>query len=99
MNVSELKEYIGSYRIGTEAFDLKIKNGQLIYQHIPLGGFPTPDSPPGPAMPPMRVAFFEKDQIIITDEPMKNGLGDFIRDEKGRVQFFRIVGRAHKKIK
>ena len=99
VNASELKEYVGSYRIGTEAFDLKIKNGELIYQHIPLGGFPTPDSPPGPAMPPMRVAFFEKDQTLMLDEPMKNGIGDFIRDENGRVQFFRIGGRAHKKIK
>ncbi len=99
VNASELKEYVGSYRIGTEAFNLKIKNGELIYQHIPLGGFPTPDSPPGPAMPPMRVAFFEKDQTLMLDEPMKNGIGDFIRDENGRVQFFRIGGRAHKKIK
>ena len=99
VNASELKEYVGSYRIGTEAFDLKIKNSELIYQHIPLGGFPTPDSPPGPAMPPMRVAFFEKDQTLMLDEPMKNGIGDFIRDENGRVQFFRIGGRAHKKIK
>ena len=99
VNSNELKEYVGSYRIGTEAFDLKIKNGELIYQHIPLGGFPTPDSPPGPAMPPMRVAFFEKDQTLMLDEPMKNGIGDFIRDENGHVQFFRIGGRAHKKIK
>ncbi len=99
VNAVELEEYTGSYRIGTEAFDLKIKNGELIYQHIPLGGFPTPDSPPGPAMPPMRVAFYDKDQALVLDEPMKNGIGDFIRDEKGRVQFFRIGGRAHKKIK
>ncbi len=97
-SVSELKEYAGSYRIGTEAFDLKIKNGYLVYHHIPLGGFPTPDSPPGPAMPPMRIAFHDKDQTIGLDEPMKDALGDFIRGEKGRVEFFRIGGRAHKKI-
>lgn len=95
---SDLKEYTGSYRIGTEAFDLKIKNNYLVYHHIPLGGFPTPDSPPGPALPPMRMAFHTKDQTIGLDEPMKDALGDFIRDEKGQVQFFRIGGRAHKKI-
>ncbi len=97
--VNELKEFTGSYRIGTEAFDLKIKNGGLMYHHIPLGGFPKPDSPPGPAAPPMRLAFYEKDKTIGLDEPLKNALGDFIRDEKGRVEFFRIGGRAHKKIK
>ena len=94
-----LKEYVGSYRIGTEAFDLNIKNGYLIYQHIPLGGFPTPATPPGPAMPPMRFGIFEKDLAIGMDEPMKNAIGDFIRDEKGRVEYFRVGGRAHKKIK
>ena len=97
-SAKELKEYAGSYRIGIEAFDLKIKNGYLIYHHIPLGGFPTPDSPPGPATPPMRIAFYDKDQAIGLDEPLKNTFGDFIRDEKGRVEFFRIGGRAHKKI-
>lgn len=95
---TELKEYIGSYRIGTEAFDLKAKNGYLTYHHIPLGGIPTPNSPPGPAMPPMQFAFYEKDEVLGLDEPLKDVLGDFIRDEKGRVEFFRVGGRAHKKI-
>jgi CubicO group peptidase (beta-lactamase class C family) len=98
-SISELKEFTGSYRIGIEAFDLKIKHGDLMYHHIPLGGFPAPDSPPGPATPPMRIAFYDKDQTIGLDEPLKNALGDFIRDENGHVEFFRIGGRAHKKIK
>lgn len=97
-SVSELKEYVGSYRIGTEAFDLKIKNGYLIYHHIPLGGFPTPDTPPGPAMPPMRIAFYDKDQVIGLDERLKDVLGDFIRNDKGKLQYFRVGGRAHKKL-
>ena len=95
---NELKEYTGSYRIGTEAFNLKMNNGYLVYHHIPLGGFPTPDSPPGPAMPPMRFSLYERDLAIGIDEPMKNALGDFIRDGKGILQFFRIGGRAHRKI-
>jgi CubicO group peptidase (beta-lactamase class C family) len=93
----ELKEYAGSYRIGTEAFDLKVKDGYLVYHHIPLGGFPTPDTPPGPAMPPMRFSLYEKDLAIGMDEPMKGALGDFIRNEKGKLQYFRVGGRAHKK--
>jgi hypothetical protein len=97
--INELKEFVGSYRIGTEAFDLKIKNGVLTYYHIPLGGFPTPDSPPGLAHAPVRLALYDKDQVIGLDEPLKGALGDFIRDQKGHVEFFRIGGRAHKKIK
>jgi hypothetical protein len=46
----------------------------------------------------MRFAFHKKDEIIGLDEPMQGSLGDFIRDEKGRVRFLRIGGRTHKKI-
>jgi CubicO group peptidase (beta-lactamase class C family) len=95
----ELEEYTGRYQIGTECFDLKIKDNHLIYHHIPLGGFPRPDTPPGPAMPQMRFSFYEKDRVIGLDEPYKGALGEFFRDEMGRLQFFRIGGRAHKKLK
>jgi CubicO group peptidase (beta-lactamase class C family) len=95
----ELKEYTGRYKIGTECFDLKVKNGYLIYHHIPLGGFPMPDTPPGPALPSMRFAFYDRDKVIGLDEPYKDALGEFFRDDKGRPQFFRIGGRAHLKIK
>jgi CubicO group peptidase (beta-lactamase class C family) len=96
---AQLKEYVGRYRIGTECFDLKVKGGHLVYHHIPLGGFPRPDTPPGPAMPPMRFSFYEADKVIGLDEPYKDALGEFLRDEKGSLLFFRIGGRAHKKIK
>ena len=94
----ELKEYTGRYLVGIECFDLKVKGRHLVYHHIPLGGFPTPDTPPGPAMPRMRFSFYEEDKVIGLDEPYKDALGDFIRDEKGKLQYFRIGGRAHKKV-
>ena len=95
----ELHEFVGRYKIGTECFDLKAKGKYLIYHHIPLGGFPKPDSPPGPALPPMRFAFYDKDKLIGLDEPYKDALADVIRDSKGRVGYFRVGGRAHKKIR
>lgn len=95
----ELKEYTGRYKIGTECFDIKVKGNYLMYHHIPLGGFPTPDTPPGPAMPPMRFQFYEKDKVIGLDEPYKGALGDILRDKNGRVEYFRVGGRAHKRIK
>lgn len=96
--VSELKEYAGRYQIGTECFDLKVKGKYLIYHHIPLGGFPRPDTPPGPAMPRMRFSFYEEDKVIGLDEPYKDTLGDFIRGQDGQLLFFRVGGRAHKKM-
>lgn len=97
--VSELKNYVGRYQIGTECFDLNVKGQYLVYHHIPLGGFPRPDTPPGPAMPPMRFSFYENDKVIGLDEPYEGALGDFIRDKQSKLQYFRIGGRAHKKIK
>jgi len=94
----ELHEFSGRYKIGTECFDIKVKAQHLVYHHIPLGGFPTPATPPGPAMPPMRFAFYDQDKLIGLDEPYKGALGDIIRDDKGRVEYFRVGGRAHKKI-
>jgi len=96
--VVELKEYVGRYKIGTECFDIKVKDKYLMYHHVPLGGFPMPDTPPGPAMPPMRFQFYEKDKLVGLDEPYNGALADIIRDDKGHVEFFRVGGRAHKRI-
>jgi hypothetical protein len=80
------------------AFELKLKKGHLVLYDKPRGGFPTPNSPALPASPPMRMAFFEKDKIIILDEPMKGSLGEFLRDANGKLQYFRLSSRVHKKL-
>ena len=97
--VKELKKYTGRYKIGTECFDIKIKGKYLMYHHIPLGGFPTPDTPPGHALPPVRFQFYDTDKLIGLDEPYNGALADIIRDDQGRVEYFRVGGRAHKRIK
>jgi CubicO group peptidase (beta-lactamase class C family) len=94
----ELDEFVGRYKIGTECFDIKIKGKYLVYHHIPLGGFPTPETPPGPANPPVRFAFYKQDNLIGLDEPYNGALADIIRNDKGHVEYFRVGGRAHKKI-
>lgn len=97
-NPQELKGINGRYKIGTNCFDVKAEGKQLVCQHVPLGGFPTPDTPPGPALPPMRFAFYDQDKLIGLDEPLKGALADIIRDDNGRVEYFRVEGRAHKRI-
>jgi CubicO group peptidase (beta-lactamase class C family) len=94
----ELEEFVGRYMIGTECFDIKVKGKYLMYHPIPLGGFPTPDTPPGPARPPMRFAFFDRDKLIGLDEPYNGALADILRDDEGHVEYFRVGSRAHKKI-
>ena len=94
----ELQEFVGRYKIGIGCFDIKVKGRYLVYHDIPLGGFPTPDTPPGPADPPMRFAFYEHDKLIGLDEPYNGALADIIRDDEGRVEYFRVGSRAYKKI-
>jgi len=93
-----LLEYQGNYELPMTAFELKVKKGHLVLYDKPRGGFPTPDSPPLPASPPMRMAFYEKDKIIMLDEPMKDSLGEFLRDADGVLQYFRLSSRVHKKL-
>ncbi len=71
----DLREYVGCYELPLLAYELKLKKGQLVVHETPRGGFPKPDSPPLPAAPPMRMAFYEKDKILVLDEPMKNCAG------------------------
>lgn len=98
-NPQDGSELIGRYRIGAECFDITTKGKYLVYHHIPLGGFPTPDTPPGPALAPMRFAFYDEDHLVGLDEPFNGALADVLRDEKGRVKYFRVGGRAHLKIR
>ncbi len=94
----ELRKYIGNYELPLLAYELKLKKGHLIVHEKPRGGFPTPDSPPLPPDPPMRIAFYEKDKIIVLDEPMKNALGEFLRKPDGSLQYLRLASRVLKKL-
>jgi hypothetical protein len=96
---AQLRQYTGRYKIGTGCFDLKVKGKYLVYHEVPLGGFPKPDSPPGPLTPPIRLQFYEPDKVVGLDEPYKEGLGEFLRDDQGEIKYFRIFARAHQKIK
>lgn len=95
---AELGEYEGLYDLPLSAFTLEVKDGYLVRQEIPRGGFPTPETPPGPPSPPVRLAFYEPDRVVALDEPGKGSLGDFLRDQAGKLAFFRIGGRAHPKV-
>jgi CubicO group peptidase (beta-lactamase class C family) len=94
----KLHEYEGNYELPLSAFELKVKKGHLVLYDKPRGGFPTPDSPALPASPPVRLAFYEPDKIIVLDEPMKDSLGEFLRGPDGTLKYFRLSSRVHKKL-
>jgi CubicO group peptidase (beta-lactamase class C family) len=94
----DLHEYIGNYELPLLAYELKLKKDHLVIQEKPRGGFPKPDSPPLPVAPPVRMAFYEKDKLIVLDEPMKNALGEFLRGPDGSLQYLRLASRVLRKI-
>lgn len=95
---SELAEYAGRYDLPLSAFTLEIKEGYLVHQEIPRGGFPTPETPPGPAAHPVRLAFYEADRVVNLDEPGQGSLGDFLRGADGQIALLRLGGRVHPKV-
>ena len=94
--IEKLGEYVGTYEALLGRLDLYLADGQLMVQMTPKGGFPDVDSPPSPAPPPSRLAFFAPDRAITLDEPLINLKAEFIRDENGRIIWLR-TSRLHRR--
>ena len=72
-------------------------DAKKIVELIDKGGFPTPDTPPGPAIPPVRAALCGRDRILLLDPPAEGTTGEFLREPDGRVAWLRIGGRMHRR--
>jgi CubicO group peptidase (beta-lactamase class C family) len=93
---SRLAEYVGLYEAYMSNLELTLSNGRLSLQIIPKGGFPDKDSPPEPAPPPTRLAFYQPDRVIALDPPLTGDRLEFLRDENGRIAWLR-TSRLHKR--
>jgi hypothetical protein len=88
---------VGAYDAPEERRELYLRDGVLMLQSIPKGGFPTPDTPPhGEPPPPTRLAFWYRDKIIGLDEPFKGARGEFLRKADGTIEWFRFGSRVHR---
>jgi CubicO group peptidase (beta-lactamase class C family) len=90
----QLAGYIGRYESALSVCDLRLGDGGLILDVTYKGGFPTRDSPPMPAPPPMRVAICAGDRLVVRDPPMQDAGGEFLRDPNGEIVWLRIGGRV-----
>ncbi|MGH2404645.1 MAG: serine hydrolase domain-containing protein [bacterium] len=87
-----LASYAGRY-VGagsTSDLELIVRDGGITMQVHIKGGFPDKDSPPPPTPPPMRLAFLDTDRIMVLDEPMKGGRGEFLRNTDGSIAWLRL---------
>lgn len=97
LGVDKLAEYVGTYEAHLDRLELYLKDGQMMVQETPKGGFPDVDSPPSPPPPPSRLAFFAPDRAITLDEPLINLKAEFLRDDDGRIIWLR-TSRLHKRL-
>jgi hypothetical protein len=91
----QLAQYAGRYESLMSICDLELRDGALVLQMTPKGGFPTKDSPAPPAPPPTRLALCGQDRVIALDEPFKDARGEFLRNPDGSIAWLRIGGRVH----
>jgi CubicO group peptidase (beta-lactamase class C family) len=90
-----LLPYTGKYDSAGSVCEIYFRDGGLVLQLIPKGGFPTPDSPPSQAPLPVRIAVYAQDRVIALDDPMKDARGEFLRNPDNSIAWLRFGGRIH----
>ncbi len=93
MTEGELAAYAGTYTSAHWDAVLTVRDGYLVEQDVPKGGFPDTDSPPGPTDPPSRLAFIGADRVLGLDAQMKGARSEFLRDDSGAIVWYRNGGR------
>jgi CubicO group peptidase (beta-lactamase class C family) len=88
-----LAAYAGPYISQLTDVTLKVEDGILVAYATPKGGFPKPDSPPGPTPPPTRLSFSTPDLAIALDDPWKGQTFEFLREAE-RIRYLRTGGRV-----
>ena len=84
-NQPDVTPYVGRYLRPMNAVSVRVENGRLVVQEVPNGGEPRP------AMP---IAFFGPDRAVVTDGNDRGQSIEFVRDQAGRVNWVRVVGRV-----
>jgi CubicO group peptidase (beta-lactamase class C family) len=97
LSSSDLQPYLGAFDSALTRAELTLEDGSLVLALTPKGGFPRPESPPGPAPPPTRIAFDAPDGIVALDDPLRGSRGDFLRGPDGEIVWLRIGGRIHRR--
>jgi CubicO group peptidase (beta-lactamase class C family) len=95
LSEAELAPYAGRYAgaLVTADAELRVRDGGLVLQVVPKGGFPKPGTPPPPAPPPVRAAVCAGDGLVALEPPLQDARGDFLRGPDGRIAWLRFGAR------
>jgi len=99
MDTAALAEYAGTYRTALTDMALSADEAGGMWMDLtPRGGFPKPDSPPGPKAPACHIRFVHHDLAYAIDGAAKGNTVEFLRDDAGHITWARRGGRVHKRI-
>jgi hypothetical protein len=73
-----------------------VEDGRLSFHYKPKGGFPTPDSPPMPAPPPVPIALHDEDLAFVPEGPFTGEHVEFLRED-GEVAWLRDGVRLYRR--
>jgi Beta-lactamase len=77
--------YLGSYARPNNSYVVRVESGELFVQDRPNDGGTPREFP---------VAFYGPDRVVVTDGPDRGQSIEFVRDDSGRVNWIRVVGRV-----
>jgi len=93
----QLAEYAGVYRSWMSDVEVGVADGGLELRYVQTRGFPTPDAPIPPPPPPAKLAFYEDDRAIATDDLWKGSRMVFLRNADEDIVWLRVGGRLHRR--
>ncbi len=96
MTSEQMKEYAGHYAAGLGDFEVKFVDDKLMVHAHSKGGFPTSDVPPPKSQaPPFQIDFVDGDRFAITEQPLRQAVGEFLRGPDGAIKWMHMGGRLH----
>jgi CubicO group peptidase (beta-lactamase class C family) len=98
-SVEELEQYIGTYTNPLYDYELRMADTTLELIMTSKGGFPNIDSPKRPVPPPMMVALYAPDKLVVTSGSAKGTRGDFGRNAAGEILWLRIGSRVRLRLR
>ena len=81
----DVAPYLGTYTRPSNSYLVRADGGTLFVQDRSNGGGAGRESP---------VAFYGPDRLVVTDGPDRGQSIEFVRDDAGRVNWIRVVGRV-----
>jgi CubicO group peptidase (beta-lactamase class C family) len=93
-----LDDYVGRYAAALDDVELTRDGDALVARYVPKGGFPTKESPPEPAPPPVRLGFHATERLMGLEPPFEQVRAEVLRKD-GEIVWLRWDGRLHRRVR